>query len=157
MVTVIFHVTLTVHSSNLGHLLSGDKDPIRERHCVLLTSFREMSEIHYFSFRDTKDDQPKGSIIVERGAVNVIIQPTTSYAVYNKKLDQVILQAVKDSLSLRKIKEKVVSQGKQPAQPESLLGNIFVHDFAANFYISELEKNPEQAGNKVPSRNSLTS
>ena len=37
---------LTVHSSILGHLLSGDKDPIRERHFVLFTSFREMSVIH---------------------------------------------------------------------------------------------------------------
>ena len=46
-VSVIFHVRLTVHSLNLGHFLSGDKDPLRERHCVLFTSFREMSEIHY--------------------------------------------------------------------------------------------------------------
>ena len=32
--------------SNPGNLLSGDKDPIRERHFVLFTSFREMSVIH---------------------------------------------------------------------------------------------------------------
>ena len=58
--------------------------------------------------------QPKGEIIVERGSCQHDHSTNDSedrtYATtYGKKLDAVILQAVKDGLPARKIKEKVVA------------------------------------------------
>ena len=56
---------------------------------------------------------PKGEIIVERGSSqhnhSTNDPEDQTYVNYGKKLDAVILQAVKDGLPTRKIKEKVVA------------------------------------------------
>ena len=41
-VSVIFHVRLTVHSSNLGHLLSSDKEPDKGKTLRPIHIFRDV-------------------------------------------------------------------------------------------------------------------